>query len=74
MKKQREVAGVILPVWAVMWDGPMAGLVCEVGVNDRELQIPERDGGVHQYRRKGWSTAPRGHYIATFKFTKTLVI
>lgn len=59
-------------VWCVLEDGPLAGEVHEVHCNARELHI--QLDGVIIYRRSGWCASPKGHRIARFKFTKTLVI
>ncbi len=60
------------PCWAIMEDGPLAGLVTEVDVSAKELQI--QLDGIHQYRRKCWGQGDDAHRIAIFRHTKTLVI
>ena len=65
---------MVYPVWAVCVDGPLEGLVIETDVAAKAVEITlfEYDG-VACYRRAGWYTG-RGHRIAQYKFTKTLVI
>jgi hypothetical protein len=62
-------------VYAILDDGPAAGRVTEVGVNDMELAVigVPGDNGTHCYKRVGWFKGD-GHYVARFKYTKSLVI
>jgi hypothetical protein len=64
------------PVYCLMTDGPCAGEVFELDVNARTIQIKgdAKEPGAHCYRRTGWSTSDKGHRIALFKHTKTLVV
>lgn len=60
-------------MWAICMDGPLAGLVVELSVTARDLQIKTDADGVCCYRRYGY-THPSKANIALFKFTKSLVI
>lgn len=59
------------PVWALLTDGPLAGMVLELKMTDRELQVKTDADGVCLYRR--YSKAQNAK-IFLFKFSKSLVI
>lgn len=66
-------------VWAILDDGPCAGQVYEIGVADVALQVTPLntegrcEAGTYTYRRIGWFDG-KGHYIARFHHTGSLVI
>lgn len=62
------------PVWCLMVDGPLAGLVLKMDVTARTVQIKgdDKEPGSHCYRRIAF--AANGLRVAMFKHTKTLVV
>ena len=63
------------PVYCLMVDGPCAGEVYELDVNARSIEVKGngKEPGRHCYRRYRWAE-DKGHRIALFKHTKTLVV
>ena len=63
------------PVYVLLIDGPLQGEVFELDVNARTIQVKgdSKEPGRHCYRRVRWGEG-RGHRIALFKHTKTLVV
>jgi hypothetical protein len=59
------------PVWAVADDGPCAGAVFEVDVNEKNVEL--RADAVYIYRRLCWGTE-RAHRIAHYAFVKAVMI
>ena len=62
-------------VWCLCVDGPAAGQVFELDASARAIQIrgDAQDPGQHCYRRCAWGT-DKGHRVAMFKYTRTLVV
>ena len=58
-------------LYAILWDGPCAGLVVEVEQATRDLQVTT--DGTHMYRRCRMHPAQPAR-IAQFTYTGSLVI
>lgn len=59
--------------YAILDNGPLAGVVLEVTCMDLRLQVWHPEGGTHWYHRVGWGTSGKSHRIARFAHVPTEV-